>query len=174
MATKGNKFERLIQNQFLRPIRLNAILKILEKLPPGSILDLGCMDNYLLKRLPGKFDYLGIDNAPLTKNPKIIKGDIEKLSTNKEFDIVICTEVLEHLNDPVGAINKLKNLSKRFILISVPNEPFFSLFRFFMPAREHLWTIYPWTLERHLGEPIIKKTACFRRTYIALWDLKAK
>lgn len=174
MVMKGNKFERLIQNQFLRPIRLKAILKILEKLPTGSILDIGCMDDCLLKRLPKKFNYYGIDDEPLCKNSRIQKKKIEELEKGEKYDVVVATEVLEHLDNPVEAINKLKTLSKRFILISVPNEPFFSLFRLFMPAREHLWTIYPWTLEKHLGKPIIKKTACFRRTYIALWDLKAK
>jgi len=164
------RFDTFIQTKFLRPIRLKAILKIINKLPSGKILDLGCMDDYLLRRIPTRFDYLGVDEKPLCKNEKIIKTKLENIK-EKKFDIVMATEVLEHLDDPVSAIRKMKKLSKRFILISVPNEPFFSLARFFVPAKEHLWTIYPWALEKHLGKPIIKKKACFNRTYIALWDL---
>jgi len=172
MAIKGGKFERVVQHKIFRPIRLKVILKILNKLPGGKILDIGCMDDYLLKKLPKKFDYYGIDDEPLCKNPNIKKIRVEELPKNKKYDIVIATEVLEHLNNPIEGINALKNLSKRFILVSVPNEPFFSLFRFFLPAREHLWTIFPEALKRHLGKPILEKIASFGRTYIALWDTK--
>jgi len=164
------KFDHFLQDRILRKIRLNAVLKILNKLEGKTILDLGCMDDYLLKKLPPRFEYLGIDENPLCVNEKIKKMKVEDIK-NKKFDIILCTEVLEHLDDPVDLIKKLKKLSKRFILISVPNEPFFSLARLFWPAREHLWTIYPWTLEKHLGKPVLKKKACFNRTYLALWDI---
>lgn len=167
------RFDHFLQDRILRKIRLNAVLKILIKLPGKTILDLGCMDDYLLKKLPPGFEYTGIDENPLCDNEKIKKIRVEDIKT-KKFDIVIATEVLEHLDNPVDLIKKLKTLSKRFILISVPNEPFFSLARLFWPAREHLWTIYPWALEKHLGKPILKKKACFNRTYIALWDLQQK
>jgi len=166
------KFDHFIQDRILRFIRLKEILKILNKLPSGSILDIGCMDDYLLNNIPKRFDYSGYDENPLCNNQKIIKDKVENIQENKKFDIVLCTEVLEHLNDPVDMIRKIKKLSKRFVLISVPNEPFFSIARLFFPAKEHLWTIYPWALEKHLGKPIFKTKACFNRTYIALWDLK--
>jgi len=170
-------WDSYIQEKFLRPIRLNAILDIISKLPPGSILDLGCMDDYLLKeievRFKDKFNYSGIDDNPKIETTKIVKQKVEQIPKNKKYDIVICTEVLEHLDNPVEGMNKLKKLSKRFILVSVPNEPFFSFFRLFLPAREHLWTIFPWALEKHLGNPIYSQKACFNRTYIALWDLKS-
>ena len=165
------KFDTFLQTRILRLIRLKAILKILNSLPAGSIIDIGCMDDYLLKKLDNKFDYTGYDENPLCNNERIIKGKVENLPKNKKFDIVLCTEVLEHLDNPVKGIETLKHLSKKYILISIPNEPFFSLARFFVPAKEHLWTIYPWTLKKHLGTPILEKKACFGRTYIALWDI---
>ena len=168
------KIDTFIQTRILRKIRLKAILKILKKLPPGTILDIGCMDDYLLRKLPEKFEYTGLDENPLCDNSRIIKTTVENYQKNKKYDIVLATEVLEHLDNPIEAIQKLKSMSKRFVLISVPNEPFFSLFRFFMPAREHLWTIYPWALEKHLGKPALVKKACFGRTHIALWDFGEK
>ena len=165
------KLDTFIQTKILRPIRLKAILKILKKLPSGKIIDLGCMDDYLLKRIPKRFDYQGYDENPLCKNERIIKGRVEDLSKNKKFDIVMATEVLEHVDNPVEAINTLKQLSNRFVLVSVPNEPFFSIFRFFIPAKEDLWTIFPWALKKHLGQPVYQQTACLNRTYIGLWDL---
>lgn len=166
------KFDTFIQTRILRPIRMKSILKILNKIPEESILDLGCMDDYLLRRVPKRFDYTGIDACPLKENSKIIKGTIEEdIPKNKKFDIVMATEVLEHVDNPVDTINEMKKRSKKFILISVPNEPFFSMARFFLPAKEHLWTIFPWALERHLGKPIVEKVTCFRRTYVGLWRL---
>jgi 2-polyprenyl-3-methyl-5-hydroxy-6-metoxy-1,4-benzoquinol methylase len=172
MAIKGGRIERFIQNELLRPLRLRAIINIIKKLPSGTILDLGCMDDYLLKRLPERFNYYGIDDEPLCKNPKIEKKKVEDLKDNQKYDIVLATEVLEHLHDPVAGMKKLKQLSKRFIIISVPNEPFFSFFRFFLPAKEHLWTIFPSALKANLGKPVLEKTACFRRTYIGVWEKK--
>lgn len=166
------KFDHFLQDRILRKIRLRAILKIIRKLKINSILDIGCMDDYLLKSLPREIDYLGYDSKPLCKNPRIIQKRIEDIPLDKKADLVLCTEVLEHLDNPPEAIHKIKKLSKRFILISVPNEPFFSLARLFFPAREHLWTIFPWTLERFLGKPIFKTRACFSRTYIALWGVE--
>lgn len=168
------KFDTFIQTRILRPLRLKAILKVLEKLPKGTILDIGCMDDYLIKNLPSKFDYSGIDDNPLCRHSKIAKMKVEQIPKNKKYDIVMATEVLEHIDNPVEGIKTLKNLSRRFILISVPNEPFFSIFRLFFPAKEHLWTIFPWALKKHLGKPILERRACFNRTYIALWDLDRK
>ena len=167
------QWESNIQRKFFRPSRLKAMIKLLNKLPGKTILDIGCMDDELLKILPKRFDYIGIDQEPLTKHPKIIKGFIEKdLPKNKKYDIVICTEVLEHVVDPPDLIRKIKALSKRFILISVPNEPYFSLIRAFgfIPAHEHLWTIFPWAFSSYFGKPVYSTTPCFRRSYLALWD----
>lgn len=171
MATKGGVFERFIQHTIFRPIRLKAVLRLIKKISASSILDLGCMDDYLLKRLPKRFDYQGIDDEPLCENPRIKKMKVEELPKGKKYDLVLATEVLEHLSNPVEGINLLKSLSKKYILISVPNEPFFSLFRFFLPAKEHLWTIFPQALKLHLGKPLYEEKACFGRTYMGLWKL---
>ncbi len=50
-----------------------------------------------------------------------INSDIEK------FDIVIALEVLEHLKKPSQILKNLQKISKNKLIISVPNEPFFSL-----------------------------------------------
>ena len=41
--------------------------------------------------------------------------------------MVICTEVLEHLEFPEKAVEELKRVSRKYIVFSVPNEPFFIL-----------------------------------------------
>ena len=95
----------------------SEILRILRKIPKGTILDLGCMDDYLLKKLPNKFNYLGYDLSPLCRHTKIIRDKVENIPKNKKFDLVMATEVLEHVDDPVLTIKKMKSLSNKFILI---------------------------------------------------------
>ena len=44
------------------------------------------------------------------------------LPGNKRFDLIVCSEVLEHLEEPEKALKNLLNYGDRFIL-SVPREP---------------------------------------------------
>lgn len=39
------------------------------------------------------------------------------------FDLVIASEVLEHLEQPEKALDEILRISKKYILVSVPNEP---------------------------------------------------
>lgn len=41
------------------------------------------------------------------------------------FDLVLCSEVLEHLGQPEKALSELLRVSSGFVLISVPHEPWF-------------------------------------------------
>lgn len=57
-------------------------------------------------------------------NPNIIfsVNNIYSIHSEKKFDLLICSEVCEHLEMPRKAIEELKKLSSEFIF-SVPNEP---------------------------------------------------
>ena len=39
------------------------------------------------------------------------------------YDLVVASEVLEHLEEPKAALDEIFRVSKRYTLISVPNEP---------------------------------------------------
>ncbi len=55
-------------------------------------------------------------------------GPIESMPFEEEaFDLVLCTEVLEHLRDPAAALRELIRVSSGYVLISVPLEPWFRL-----------------------------------------------
>jgi len=68
-------------------------------------------------------------SAQTAKNycKEVILGDIESIELTKEydnyFDFVIFADVLEHLKEPLNAINKFKRYLKDdgFFIISVPN-----------------------------------------------------
>ena len=107
-----------------------------------SILDIGCGEGFTLRRLKehgiGK-KFTGIDSSREAislgkkENPDLnLKiGDIYNLKfKDKSFDLVISTEVLEHLGDPKKALDELRRVSKKYLLLSVPNEPWFYLFNY--------------------------------------------
>ncbi len=142
----------------------NNLLKIIKKINPESILDVGCGEGFTLDTLRknkiGK-KIIGIDNSKesirigkiLFPKVKINHASIYDMPfPNNSFDLVICTEVLEHLKTPSLAIEEVKRVSRGNILISVPNEPFFMLGNFLRGKNmeklgndpEHInhWTIF--------------------------------
>ena len=46
---------------------------------------------------------------------------------DKMFDVVLCSEVLEHLEQPKKALRELQRVSKSILLLTVPYEPWFRL-----------------------------------------------
>jgi len=103
-----------------------------------KVLDAGCGEGFTLDRLRKEkigIEFVGIDNSAVAINlgKKLFPGfvlkvdDIYNLSfDDSSQDLVLCTEVLEHLKEPERAIKELIRVSKKYIVLSVPNEPFFS------------------------------------------------
>lgn len=85
----------------------------------GKVLDIGCRDKFLKKYL-SEGDYVGID---ISGTPDI-KIDLEKQNIpfpDNSFDCVICTDVLEHLNNIHEIFDELLRVSKNYVIISLPN-----------------------------------------------------
>ncbi|MCC5067953.1 class I SAM-dependent methyltransferase [Xanthomonas campestris] len=55
----------------------------------------------------------------------------------KPVDLVVCCEVLEHLDSPEQALRTLLALSRRYVLVSVPREP---IWRILNMVRGSYWT----------------------------------
>jgi 2-polyprenyl-3-methyl-5-hydroxy-6-metoxy-1,4-benzoquinol methylase len=51
--------------------------------------------------------------------------DVGTLPTN--YDLIVANEVFEHLSHPDRAIEEVKKMTKKYILISVPHEPYFRM-----------------------------------------------
>ncbi len=134
--TTKNPIGKLFLNNFL-----NTVVKTIRPLNIDSVLDVGCGEGFTLARLQkekiGKeFEGIEYDDGAIELGKKlyprlkITRGDIYSLpyKTNS-FDLVVCTEVLEHLTEPKKAYRELLRVSKKYVLISVPNEPFFTIQR---------------------------------------------
>ena len=134
--TTKNPVGRVFLNNFL-----NTVVKTVKPLQINSVLDAGCGEGFTLARLQkekiGKVhEGIEYDETAIALGRKtypkvyIRKGDIYDLPyKSNSFDLVICTEVLEHLENPKKAYRELIRVSRKYILISVPNEPWFTLQR---------------------------------------------
>lgn len=121
-------YQRGINNNFFQRYwhknKLNKVLNLID-FKPESILDVGCASGWFLFQLSKEFPSArcyGIDiydkGIKYAKKiyPKIEfeVADAHKLPYQKTtFDLVVCTEVLEHLDDPKLAILEIKRVLKK-------------------------------------------------------------
>jgi len=103
-----------------------------------SILEIGCGEgfvlDYLAKREPD-INLLGIDiNKDAIKMASMISASMIKYICangqnipfqDNSFDLVILSEVLEHVEEPEQTLKDAIRVSKSYLLITIPLEPYF-------------------------------------------------
>jgi SAM-dependent methyltransferase len=164
-------------NDYWHLTRLREIMKIVRKTSFDSFLDVGCAEGLCLKLLSKnsrtRSSGSGLDLAKnyLLKarvaSPKslLVQGDASQLPfKNDIFDLVLCSEVLEHVPNPKNVFKELVRVSRRYIVVTLAGE---NLFYFVMrkfglvrtpnpygePGHGHInedrisQTVIPWSLE---------------------------
>ncbi len=112
------------------------VLKELKRLQFDSVLDMGCGEGTMLKMLAERYPHAQLAGSEFSEtalrycreqlpksdifNLDILKDDVAGLS----YDLVISIQVLEHLSDDVLALRKMREMCKRYTLISVPGGKF--------------------------------------------------
>jgi cyclopropane fatty-acyl-phospholipid synthase-like methyltransferase len=88
-----------------------------------TLLDIGCRDMILKKYLMGKFKYIGIDYQIKNRESKdFINHNLENgLPEIDKVEIITAVDVLEHLESIHDIFASLFLLSKKKIVIALPN-----------------------------------------------------
>jgi ubiquinone/menaquinone biosynthesis C-methylase UbiE len=126
---------------------IEFILKHIENDKAQKIIDIGCGNGYLLKRLKeqGYTNLSGLDICTYFTDDTIAQytGNIDALPfPDKHFDTVLCNHTLEHVLNLSKAISELKRITKKKLIITLPcqryNRYTFELHIHFFPQASYL------------------------------------
>ncbi len=133
----GNPLQLALIRRFQR-----RVVELLEPHRFETVLDVGCGEGFLARVLLDAFP--GIRLAGVDASEGAIEEArarcpeasfrverVEALAeAGERYDLVVCSEVLEHLDEPREALASLAQLSKKYALLTVPWEPWFQLANF--------------------------------------------
>lgn len=95
-------------------LRYDVVSRVIDRLHPQRVLEIGCGQGSFGARLAGRLDYLGVepDRAAYEvaasrieeRGGTVINGNHETVPPDATFDMVCAFEVLEHIDDDQGAL----------------------------------------------------------------------
>jgi SAM-dependent methyltransferase len=105
-----------------RPEYYTEVDKLVSGLKAKSIIDVGCgksnqVEGYI--HIPERYAF-SLWNMPELKGVNCLQGDILTYDFKRQFDIVMCEQVLEHIQNIRLAITKLFIISNHHVIISLP------------------------------------------------------
>jgi 2-polyprenyl-3-methyl-5-hydroxy-6-metoxy-1,4-benzoquinol methylase len=147
--------------------------ELLQRAGEGTVHEIGCGEGHLSARIKAKgYMVRGSDFSPQIiaiaerlngrNGIPFSVGNIYDLDPAKHgADIIVCCEVLEHLEHPEEALSRLARITRRHCLVSVPNEPLWSLMNL---ARGQYWPALgntPGHVQRWSSRRFLKLLTCF-------------
>jgi len=133
-----NRLFRYIENK-----RIKVLIDYAEINDNDMVLEVGCGAGNILERIT-KGKLTGIDISPtqiersrkkLNNKAVLIQSPGEKTPfADKHFDRIICTEVFEHVLEPIEILKEMKRILKDegTISLSIPNEKLIMLTKWFL------------------------------------------
>jgi ubiquinone/menaquinone biosynthesis C-methylase UbiE len=125
-----NPIERALMAGFL-----GAVSSFYDRAEPSTVLEVGCGEGRLAQHLvsrarvrPGRFVACDLELTTLASglDPLIEtrEASIYELPFgDRSFDLVICCEVLEHLDEPSRGLAEVARVARRGVIVSTPREP---------------------------------------------------
>jgi 2-polyprenyl-3-methyl-5-hydroxy-6-metoxy-1,4-benzoquinol methylase len=115
----------------------------------ASVLDVGCGNGELLALLheafPSVSTLVGVDLSPdqVERNARRLAGmeffamDVQRDAIDRTFDLVVCSEVIEHLDDPRAAVKNLARMVRPGgrLLVTCPTGTMYATERHFGHVR---------------------------------------
>jgi hypothetical protein len=115
--------------------RRRLLLRWIERLDFADVLDAGCAQPFLLQEILARHTVAGFGcdlSEPVIEANRALLPDCsfrtldltaETWPGGRRFDLVVCSEVLEHLGDWRAAVGNLARMTRKHLLITVPGGP---------------------------------------------------
>jgi len=122
------RFQKLYVRNLFRPIK-----PYLKELKQGKVLDVGCAYGFMLKKFPNSFEQFGVDISEhaIAEAKKRVPGATLHVAGAEDelpfpenfFDVVICNDVIEHLEKPKTALENIRRVLKKdeILYLNTPN-----------------------------------------------------
>ena len=185
-----NPIAKFLMGNFIEQFKKNLSSLGSEKI--DSICEVGCAEGELLKIAhciyPDAVIFASdISEQEISKAKKNCDSfpvefslqnaeNLEKYE-DSAFDFLICCEVLEHLSNPEKGLQELLRISKKYILLSVPNEPVWRILNMARgkylkdfgntPGHINHWTL--WQFSDFVNTPA--KYSIMKRSYPFPWQM---
>lgn len=143
-----NPIERKLMGGYIA-----TLTSFVQKANPGSIHEVGCGEGYwVIKWVQAGYSVKGSDFSPqiidiarqnalqagINSDPFSSRSIYELVQGEDAADLVVCCEVLEHLEDPTRALQVLHAITGTHLILSVPQEP--------------IWRVLNMVRGKYLGE----------------------
>ncbi len=158
------------KNPVVRWVHVQRLDEIVKRVPKGKglkILDAGCGEGHLLEKLKRSESgnaYYGVDVTPEAlgrakeRCPESQVSHANLVQTgfpDNFFDVVTCTEVIEHVYEYKAVLEELRRILKPggILILTFPNEILWTVGRFFLGRRplrvpDHVNAFFPGTMKR--------------------------
>jgi SAM-dependent methyltransferase len=129
-----NPLQRLLIRRFATRLH-----QLYERAEPASVLEIGCGEGFLsgwLSERHPEATFTGIDlsSSDLDKLRRLFPRIRTEVASAYDlgpvkgtYDLVICAEVLEHVDEPERALEQIAALGPKHTILTVPHEPWFML-----------------------------------------------
>ncbi len=155
---------------------LERVVALARPLQPKTILDAGGGEGFLTGCLAASFPDAAITVVDLSPDDlqrlterlpgvETVVGNLETFDLQRTFDLLVATEVLEHLPRARAALRRFVRHAPR-VIVTVPNEPLFRVTNFlrgknlsrFGNDQEHVNHWSPRSLQRFLSAELTVDT----------------